>query len=70
MQTTNANPIFVKRNIQKQLAADFEVSESYVSLALKGKRIKEKAEEIRLKALTDYNGLEIALTQEQRSKIY
>jgi hypothetical protein len=70
MQTANANPIFVKRNLQKQLAADFQVSVSYVSLALRGKRIKDKAEEIRLKALTDYNGLEIALTQEQRSKIY
>jgi len=70
MQSSNANPIFVKRNLQKQLAAEFDCSESYVSLALKGKRVKEKADEIRIKALSDYNGVEIPLTQEQRSKIY
>jgi len=70
MQTTNANPIFLKRSLQKQLAAEVECSVSYVSLALKGKRLKDKAVEIRQKALSRYNGLEIALTQEQRSKIY
>ena len=70
MQTTNANPIIVKHSLQKLLAADFNCSVSYVSHALKGRRTKDKAIEIREKALSQYNGLEIALTQEQRSKIY
>ncbi len=63
------NPIFVKHGVQHEIAKALECTPQYVSLALKGKRCRDKALKIRYVALSEFNGVEIALTDEQKNKI-
>lgn len=63
------NPILVKKGVQTQIAEVMNCSQPYVSLALKGLRDKDKAIKIRHIALSEFNGLEIPLTEEQKKKI-
>lgn len=63
------NPILVKKGVQAQIAKVMECTQPYVSLALKGRRNKNKAIRIRHVALSQFDGLEIPLTEEQKKKI-
>lgn len=63
------NPILVKKGVQTQIAEVMTCSQPYVSLALKGLRHKDKALKIRHIAISQFNGLEIPLTEEQKKKI-
>lgn len=65
----NLNPIFVKHGVQYDIARALDCSPQYVSLALKGRRQKDKALKIRYVALSQFDGVEVALTEEQKKKM-
>ncbi len=66
---TTPNIILVKKGVQAKIALALNCTQPYVSLALKGRRTKGKALKIRHIALTEYDGLEVPLTEEQKNKI-